>query len=149
MAKFVFRLQNVLNIKLNLEEQAKTTFAQAQARLNREEEVLEQLFIQKRELEDRYRALAEGALNVRDLLETRHAIDYVRDRVKEQLFVIKKAEQELEIARARLNDAIKERKIYEKLREHAFEEFLADMNDAEKKEIDELVSYRFNENSVI
>ena len=149
MAKFVFKLQNVLNIKLNLEEQAKTHFAQMQAALNHEEEVLEGMFAHKRELEDRYRELGRGRLEIQELTETRNAIDYVRDEIKNQILVIKKAEKELEIARARLNEAIKERKTYDKLREHAFEDFLAEMNDEEKKEIDELVSYRFNDNSAV
>mgnify|MGYP002519875865 CR=1 FL=1 len=37
MAKFQYRMQSILNIKLKMEEQAKMQFAQAQARLNEEE----------------------------------------------------------------------------------------------------------------
>lgn len=37
-----------------------------------------------------------------------------------------------------------DRKTYEKLREHAFDDFLRELEEQEKKEIDELVSYRFN-----
>ncbi len=38
---------------------------------------------------------------------------------------------------------MKERKIYEKLKEKAFEEFKAEVNAQEQKEIDQLVSFRF------
>ena len=36
--------------------------------------------------------------------------------------------------------------IHEKLKEKAFEEFMQEENEAEKKEIDELVSFRYNDN---
>ena len=38
-----------------------------------------------------------------------------------------------------------ERKTYEKLKEKAFEEFKIEVNAQEKKEIDELVSYKFTQ----
>lgn len=41
-----------------------------------------------------------------------------------------------------------ERKIYEKLREKAFEEFKQELNAQEKKEIDELVSFNYNDNNM-
>lgn len=37
---------------------------------------------------------------------------------------------------------MKERKTYEKLKERAFEEFKLELNAAEQKEVDELVSFR-------
>ena len=39
----------------------------------------------------------------------------------------------------------KERKIHEKLKENSFEEFVREINAAESKEIDELVSYTYGE----
>ena len=52
-------------------------------------------------------------------------------------------QKDVEAARELLNEAMKERKTYEKLRERAFEEFKLEENRKEQKEIDELVSYRF------
>ena len=40
MAKFVYKMQNILNIKMRLETQAKTEFSQASARLDEEEDKL-------------------------------------------------------------------------------------------------------------
>ena len=40
-----------------------------------------------------------------------------------------------------MQEAVQERKIHEKMREKAFERFIAEMNAAEVKEIDELTSY--------
>ena len=48
MAKFLYRMQNILNIKYKLETQAKTEFSLAAAALRREEEKLENLRQRKR-----------------------------------------------------------------------------------------------------
>lgn len=48
MAKFKYRMQNILAIKEKLESQAKMEYAQAKIHLNREEEILEQLKQKKR-----------------------------------------------------------------------------------------------------
>ena len=37
-----------------------------------------------------------------------------------------------------------DRKTHEKLKEKAFEEFKKELEDTEKKEVDELVSFKFN-----
>lgn len=143
MAKFVYKLQNVLEIKNKMERQAKSVYAEANQKLNREQEKLEHMIIEKKRLEDHYRELATGTLAPIELMEARRAIDFQRDRIKTQLVEIRVAEKNLELARARLSEAVKERKTHEKLRENAFEEFLAELSAEEKKEIDEVVSYRF------
>ena len=45
-------------------------------------------------------------------------------------------------AREKLDNAMKERKTYEKLKEKAFEEFKLEIEAQERKEVDELVSFR-------
>ena len=44
MAKFIYRMQNVLNIKERLETQAKTEYAQMMSRLSYEEQVMRDYF---------------------------------------------------------------------------------------------------------
>ena len=64
--------------------------------------------------------------------------------VRRQMLNVHKAEKELEEARDKLNAVMQERKVQEKLREKAFEEFKKELAAAETKEIDELVSYTYN-----
>jgi flagellar FliJ protein len=40
---------------------------------------------------------------------------------------------------------MKDRKIHEKLKENAFEEFKIELNNEEKKEIDQLVSFTYSD----
>ena len=143
MAKFIYRMQSILNIKLKMEEQAKNSFAIARMRLDEEEEKLEAFFAKKKEYEDTYREMAQGSINILELNACKNAIEYTKNQIKRQLVEVKVAGKNLEAAQLRLNEAMKERKIQEKLREKAFEQFLVDLSDEEKKEIDELVSYRF------
>ena len=63
MAKFLYRMQNILNIKYKLETQAKTAFSVAAAALQREEEKLEALRQRKRSYELKARELASGKLD--------------------------------------------------------------------------------------
>ena len=144
MAKFIYRLQNILDIKTKMEEQAKSSYSAARQKLNDEQNKLEEMLKHKKELENAYRELATGILRPQELLDTRKAIDYQRDLVKAQLVEIRVAEKNFEMARIRLNEAIKDRKTHEKLREKAFDEFLMEMSQEENKEIDQLVSYRFS-----
>ena len=62
--------------------------------------------------------------------------------IREQQYIIKQQEEKVAKARKKLDDAMKERKTYEKLKERAFEEFKLELNAAEQKEVDELVSFR-------
>ena len=145
MAKFVYRMQNILNIKNKLETQAKNAYVAARNRLNEEEERLNGLFQQKKSYEDAYRRQLAGVINVRDITMCKNAIELSKNMIKRQLVEVKVAGKNLEAAQIRLNEVMKERKIQEKLKEKAFEEFLQELNDQEKKEIDELVSFRFEQ----
>ena len=71
----------------------------------------------------------------------------MKDAIKTQQIEVSKAQKNVDIAQRRLNDAVKERKTYEKLRENAFEDFMQEMNAQESKEIDELVSYSYQSGS--
>ena len=145
MAKFVYRMQNILEIKYKTETQAKSHYSNMQARFNEEQDKLEQMFAIKKELEDYHRELAVGNLDVKELNESKNAIEYQREAIKKQLVEVKVAQKNLEMARIRLNENMKDRKTHEKLRENAFEEFLLELSAQEKKEIDELVSYRYGQ----
>ena len=62
-----------------------------------------------------------------------------------QKIEIRKAEEALEKERQKLQEAVQERKIQEKLRENAFEVFMKEENARESKEVDELVSYTYGQ----
>lgn len=143
MAKFLYKMQNVLDVKLKMEDQAKTVFGTAMAALLEEEAKLEALIRRKEEYEEEGRQLRSSVLNVMSLKENTNAIDNLKDQIVAQEQQVALAEEAVERARQKLQIAMQERKIQEKLKENAFEEFKLELNAAESKEVDELVSYRF------
>lgn len=145
MSKFIYRMQNILNLKLKLEEQQKMEFAAARKRLDEEEEKLELLFGRKAGYEEEGRRLREDSLNVQDIRDNRNAILQMDEYIAYQKVQVSKAEAELEKERQKLKEAMQERKIQEKLRENAFEVFMKEENAREGKEVDELVSYTYGQ----
>ena len=145
MSKFVYRMQNILNIKSKLEEQAKMDYGMARALLNEEEEKLERMQERKAEYEETARGALQDALHVREIRENKEAILRMDEFIALQRLEIQKAEQRLEEARIKLQDAMQERKIQEKLRENAFEAFMEEEKARESREIDELTSYTYGQ----
>lgn len=142
MGYFRFSMQNILNMKEKLEDQAKNEYAQANARLLREQEKLDHIISRREEAKaDLKRVLCE-TLSVVEIRKREHAVEVLKFYEMQQLLVVKKCEKEVEVAREKLSEAMKERKIFEKLREKAFEQFLLEENRREQKEVDELMSYK-------
>ncbi len=143
MAKFVYRMQNILNIKNRLEEQAKVEFAIANKELMEEKEKLSGLKKRKLDYEEEIVRLLEKQLQIREIRENEEAVEAMKKRIAEQLLQVKVVERKVEVARIKLQNAMVERKMHEKLKEKNFEEFVQEENTKEKKEIDELTSYRY------
>lgn len=143
MARFKYRMQNILDIKIKLETQAKNEFAQAQLRLNEELAQKQQLEQRRNAYEEEAAALRGEILNIRELNENRNAIETMKYMIERQEVECRRAQKEVDKKRAALNEVIKERKMHEKLREKAFEEYLEEEKQAETKSIDEVTSYNF------
>lgn len=141
MAKFVYRMQNILDIKLKLENQSKIAFSMANAQLAEEQGKLQKILLRRAGYENKAKELVKGTLNVQEIRECKRAIDTMKSLQRTQMMNVHVAEKKVEQARERLNEVMVERKTHEKLREKAFEEFKQEMARAESKEIDELVSY--------
>jgi len=143
MARFRYRMQNILDIKNKMEVQAKQEYSMAQAALNEEEAKLEALYQRKAAYEEEAKELRMQKLKVRDILENRTGILNMEEFIKAQILQVNLAKAQVDKAREKLQEVMQERKIQEKLREKAFEEFLKEENRSESKEIDELVSYTY------
>lgn len=143
MARFRFPLENILNMKEKLEEQAKNEYGQANARLLSEQEKLDLLNERLEDAKHKLREILQEVLSVTEIQRREDAVEIIKFYVTQQILVVKRCEKELEIAREKLSEAMKERKIFEKLREKAFEEFVREEGRREQKEVDELMSYKY------
>ena len=141
MAKFKYRMQNILDIKQKLEESAKMEFSEANHRVMEEEEKLSLIEGRKASYEEQGRELRKARLHVGEIKNNTQAVSVLLDMKKEQEKEVEKAKVVQEQKRLKLQNAMQERKTQEKLYENAFEEFMREENARESKELDELTSY--------
>ena len=116
MAKFKYKLQNILELKMKLEEQQKMALVTARINLNDEEDKLEALYARKRGYEEALREAYKNKLNVNAIKMGALAYESM------DYFI---------------------RKIQEKLREKAFSNFLKEVDAEEAAMVDELVAYKY------
>ncbi|MDR2045101.1 MAG: flagellar export protein FliJ [Clostridium sp.] len=144
MARFQYRLQNILSMKGKLEVLAKQEFSAAQQAYQKARETLD-LWIGRKEgleaeLED---LLGVGAMDLSRIGETSLQLRYVEKTIVEQREIVAKARRVLEEATERLTEVRKERKTYEILKEKEYEEYRKEENRQESQEINELVSFTY------
>ncbi len=144
MAKFSYRMQSILEIKQKLENQAKIAYGLADKKYREEQGKLQEMLVRRTRYEKRLRDLMNGPINLSEINHARSATDAMRVLIRRQMMEVHKAELELEAARKALQDVRKERKMHEKLREKAYDEFVQELNYEEGKETDQLVSYTYN-----
>lgn len=142
MGRFIYRMQNILEIKDKLEQQAKNDFATANLRVLEEEERLQRCLEKRGRLEaaGRELLLAER-LSILDIEENKRLVAHAGEQVRAQTIQVRMAQKKLEEQRVRMQKAMQERKTQEILKEKAFEVFMQEEKAAESKEIDELTSY--------
>lgn len=145
MKKFTYRMQSLLDIAYKIEEQAKISFANAQARLSEEERKLRDLQIKRMAYEQQMREAMADELDLQEIRLCKMGIEKAREEIKLQVAQVQLARRLVEEARQKLNEAMVERKTHEKLREKKFEEYMQEYNAEESKEIDQLVSYTFGQ----
>ena len=144
MAKFTYKMQNILDVKYKLENQAKTSFSLAAARLNQEEEKLEGLHQRRMAYDSKAKELVADKLDFQEIKVNRIAIETTKGAIQNQVVAVHVAERNLETARLRLQGVMTERKTHEILKEKAFDEFKKELEKEESKAVDELVSFTHN-----
>lgn len=145
MAKFTYRMQSILNIQYQLETQAKMELGRAQMRLMEEEEKLQRLIDRKEAYLEEGRKMRSDKLHVNDLKDNRNAMLIMDEMIEAQRGQVALAQKAVEAARLKLQEVMQERKMHEKLKEKAFEQFMSEENAAEGKAVDELTSYTYGQ----
>ena len=74
MAKFIYRMQNILNIKLRLETQAKTEYAENAARLAAEEEKMHHLASRRQQYENEAKQSAMNRVNIASIKQSNESM---------------------------------------------------------------------------
>ncbi len=145
MAKFAYRMQSILNIQYQLETQAKMELGRAQMALMEEEETLQRLIDRKEAYLEEGRKMRSDVLHVSDLKDNRNAMLIMDEMIEMQKEQVALAQDVVEAARLKLQGVMQERKMHERLKEKALEQFIQEENAAEGKAVDELTSYTYGQ----
>ena len=144
MARFVYKMQSVLNIKQQTENQTKMEFAMAQAELNKQLDILAEYVTRKENyLREAEELRNDETLKLQDILDNQYATAQMDVMIRQQSAVIKQYEDRVEKVRVKLTRNIQERKMQETLRERAFTEFLEEQKQEEAKENDQRTSFTY------
>ena len=144
MARFVYRMQSVLNIKQQTENQTKMEFALAQNELNEQLDILDEYVKRKeRYLREAEELRNEDSLKLQDILDNQYATAQMDVMIKQQSLVVRQYEERVEKVRVKLTKNVQERKMQESLRERAFAEFLEEQKQEEAKENDQRSSFTY------
>ena len=143
MAKFKYRMQNILELDEKLEEQQKASFSLANAKLADEQKVLQDLLLRKAAYEQRVKQHAIGVVDIKEIHRCKEGVRVTDQLIRSQMIEIRKAQRKVDVERTKLNEAMQARKTQEKLKEKAFDHFKAEVAAEELKVTDELISYRY------
>ena len=146
MARFVYRMQSVLNIKQQTESQTRMEFALAQSELNKQLDILDEYVNRKaRYIEEGEQLRNEESLKLQDILDNQYATAQMDVMIRQQSMVVQQYETRLERVRVKLTRNIQERKMQETLRDRAFAEFLEEQKQEEAKENDQRTSFTYGQ----
>lgn len=121
-------------------------FAEAQAELNRQMDILEEYMNRKEQyLIEAEELRNEASLRLQDILDNQYATAQMDSMIVAQYKIVKKHEQEVEKVRVRLTRAIQERKMQEVLRDRAYAEYLEEEKQEEAKENDQRTSFTYTQ----
>ncbi|GAB6109234.1 flagellar export protein FliJ [Fusibacter bizertensis] len=144
MKKFLFRYESVLKMRLDKEDQIKNEMAKIISKRQIKVDELEKLnsnaILYDQHIE---KLLSEGNASSEMYLFNQGKSYYKKQRdrlIKE----IANLDHQIVLTQAMLVEAMKERKIMEKLKETAMNEFIESINDADAKLIEEVVNFSNN-----
>ncbi|MDR0273576.1 MAG: flagellar export protein FliJ [Clostridiales bacterium] len=145
MPRFQFRLQQYLGIKEQIEDQKELEYAKALQTLAEEKQKLAEFIQRKDETIEKLRQSVSRNISPFEIRRYNNNIERLKHQIKVQEERVAAAERFAEKKRQELIQAMKERKALEIVKENAHEEFLKEADMAERKQVDELVSYKYSQ----
>lgn len=141
MGSFNFRFEKILDYKETVEDMKKNEYGLIKSKLHEEEKKLEKIYNHKKHIKKERNKLTYST-NIASLKFFNDYIKGMNDSIKEQKRIVKKTREEVDKAKQKLSEAVKEKKIYSKLKENAYNDFLYEQNKLEENLVDNIVSYK-------
>ncbi len=143
---FKFKLEKVLQMKIEEEEEQKKVYAKAQRKLIEEEQKLENLIKTLEFKKEEYKLKLTQVGQPDYFLNFNKYLEKLKKDIELQKIVVEQAKIQLEIEKQKLQEKMNERKSFEKLKEKEYQRYLEEQKMIENKFLDELASIRFSPN---
>ena len=144
MKKYSFRLQPVLDIREKTLEDKRLEMAQVIQLLNEQQEGLERLIAKQASYKDELESLSlEDDLNVFALANFKNYMVNLQEQITQQEHNIENTKKALRVKQEAENEALKDVKVLEKLKEKQSQKFYKDIEMKEANEIDDISTARY------
>lgn len=144
MKKYSFRLQPVLDIREKTLEDKRLEMAQVIQLLNEQQEGLERLIAKQASYKDELESLSlEDDLNVFALANFKNYMVNLQEQITQQEHNIENTKKALGVKQEAVNEALKDVKVLEKLKEKQSQKFYKDIEMKEANEIDDISTARY------
>jgi flagellar FliJ protein len=144
MGKFVFRLQSIYNLKIQMEEIAKNRLSKALNELRCHHQKLISFQNDKTACINELKEKCRHGVSSHVLKIYKSYIFQLDAKITRQEENIKFAQKNVDKVREELIKVAQEKEMLEKLREKKYAEFLNDMHKSEQRLADEIVCYKEN-----
>lgn len=144
MARFKFRLQGYRDLKGKLEDQAKLEYGVSLVKLERENAKKTSLETEREANILRFKEEARSTIRPSEFKMMGLYIERLKQEIAAQAVKVSKAEAEAQEKRLALVEAMKQRKMLDKLYEKARDSHYAEEAKAEQSIVDEVISYRLS-----
>lgn len=135
---FKFRLQSVLRLREYREKQCQDEVAKCLVALQAAQERQQELESILAEKEEEIKAIQVGPLDMNEIILHQDYLFYLKELLYQQKMLVVQKSQELHIARKRLVEAMKEKKILNKLEEKQLQKYIYQQDKREQATLDDL-----------
>ena len=142
MKRYSYRFESLLNIRGIQEEEAERNFREAVLILT---QCIERLEALRAEMKSLLEEIAEQRKSGTEIIVQQLFLDYIKylnGRIDQHQKLVEEAEEQVEIRRLELVEAIKERKVLESLRIKDLQRYLLELRRWEQKVLDDLSTLR-------
>lgn len=144
MKKYSFRLQPVLDIREKTLEDKRLEMAQVIQLLNEQQDGLGKLLAKQDAYKEELESLSlEDDLNVFSLANFKNYMVNLQTQIKQQEANIENTKKALSVKQDAVNEALKDVKVLEKLKEKQSQKFYRDIEMKEANEIDDISTARY------
>ncbi len=140
---FKFKLQSILEYRVNIEEKILNEFSDLKRDLEEKRAVLKALVTERESLMNDLRNMQSVTMRVDDIAALVAYVENIRMKEKEQKNILHQAKEKVEKKRQELMEAVRNRKVMENLRDKHAAEYQKNLNELEQKNSDEMSMLKF------